>query len=159
MTWVFVEEREGSLGKQDLIGKMYVIFFISRLYCANFTGSSAINLILAFAISLKHRLRFEPYAQYPDLASLISHLDTFAKTAFEEEKDNSTKKPKSTLKMLGEYLGLPFLMEDERIEMRRSKKPLGNLPLEILTYLTAYYSAHVNTSPLKNTAILSNIRE
>lgn len=41
----------------------------------------AMNLLVAYAVALKHSLRFEPYAAYPDLQHLIGHLDTFAKAA------------------------------------------------------------------------------
>lgn len=67
LIWVFVEERHHEseqLGKQDLLGKL-----------------SAINLLIAFAVSLKHRLRFEPATEYLDLAPLVAHLDTMARRA------------------------------------------------------------------------------
>jgi putative membrane protein len=43
------------------------------------------NLILGFAVVVKHRLRFKPYAHYDDIVGLVSHLDTYAKAAFKEE--------------------------------------------------------------------------
>ena len=62
--WVHTKEREGELGKQDLLGKI-----------------ACLNLIIAFAMSLKHKLRFEPYIQYDDLKDLVGHLDTYSKAA------------------------------------------------------------------------------
>lgn len=61
--WVFVKEREApdELGKSDLLGKL-----------------SAINLVNAFSVAMKHRLRFEPATQYMDLAPWVMHLDTMA---------------------------------------------------------------------------------
>jgi hypothetical protein len=132
--WVHVEEREGEQGKQDLLQKV-----------------TAMNLILSFAVALKHRLRFEPYAHYPDIAGLVSHLDTYAKAAYKE--DPSEPKNKSPWKSLGEKLGLPFALSNPRKEMKRSDRPLGNLPLEILTYLSAYFE-EVSTNGQMKSAVL-----
>ena len=68
-------EREGELGKQDLLAKL-----------------TAINLIVAFAVALKHKLRFEPFVHYEDLHSLVAYLDTFAKEAEVPEKHLNPKK-------------------------------------------------------------------
>ena len=68
-------EREGELGKQDLLAKL-----------------TAINLIVAFAVALKHKLRFEPFVHYEDLHNLMAHLDTFAKEAEAPEKHLNQKK-------------------------------------------------------------------
>lgn len=63
---------ESVQGKADLLGKL-----------------SAINLLSAFAVAMKHRLRFEPATSYVDLAPLVRHLDTMAGRA-----DQATLKPK-----------------------------------------------------------------
>ena len=60
--WVHTEERKGKHSKSDLVGKI--------------TG---LNMIIAFSVALKHKLRFEPYIQYDDLFDLVSHLDTSSK--------------------------------------------------------------------------------
>lgn len=77
--WIFVQERHhndaSDLGKSDLLGKL-----------------SAINLLNAFAMAVKHRLRFEPATQYVDLAPLVVHLDTMAGRA---EQGPLMPKPKS----------------------------------------------------------------
>ncbi|KAJ8118478.1 hypothetical protein OPT61_g563 [Boeremia exigua] len=64
LIWVHAEERHNDpcLGKSDLLAKI-----------------SCLNAIVAYAVALKHRLRFEPYAQYEDLQHAIAHLDTLAK--------------------------------------------------------------------------------
>ncbi|KAL8709726.1 MAG: hypothetical protein Q9220_005512 [cf. Caloplaca sp. 1 TL-2023] len=132
--WIHVEERhekDSQLGKADLLGKV-----------------SALNLILAFAVALKHRLRFEPYAQYEDLEPLVSHLSTFAGDAF--DPDTSDDKPKTSWKRGGEYLGLTFAESNPRKAIKRSKKNLGNLPLEILTYMSAYIDSTIKTEQLPN---------
>lgn len=69
LIWVHANEREGELGKQDLLAKL-----------------TAINLIVEFAVVLKHKLKFEPFVHYEDLHNLVAHLDTFAKEAEVPEK-------------------------------------------------------------------------
>ena len=95
------------------------------------------NLILAFAVSLKHKLRFEPYTNYDDLSGLVDHLNTFAKEA-EDPAIHSMQKH-STWKSIGSYLGVSFAESNPRKVLKKSKKPLGNLPLEIQMYLAAYF--------------------
>lgn len=95
------------------------------------------NLVVAFAVALKHKLRFEPYTDHEDLVDLIAHIDTLARTATEDQ--DMTKPKKYTIfKAIGENLGLSFATSNPRKMLKRSEKPLGNLPLEILCYLTAY---------------------
>lgn len=94
------------------------------------------NLILAFAVSLKHKLRFEPDVGYEDLAGLVAHLDTFAKEAHDRQVVQPPKK--TPWKSVGEYLGVSFAESNPRKLIKRSKKPLGHLPLEILNHLSAY---------------------
>lgn len=97
---------------------------------------SGINLIRGFSLALMHKLRFEPYAHYDDIIGHIGHLDTYAKDAYDPDLIN--RPPKTPWKRVGEYLGIPFAESNPRKDMKRAKKPVGNLPLEILTYLSAY---------------------
>ncbi|PBP28314.1 UPF0187 domain membrane protein [Diplocarpon rosae] len=136
--WIHVEERDGEPGTDDLLQKI-----------------SAINLIHAYAVALKHRLRFEPYAHYPDLAGLVSHLDTYAKAAHKDEHLVSQKK--SPWKSLGEHLGLPFAMSNPRKEMKRSASPLGNLPMEIMAYLSAYFETVANNGQMKSAVMAGQV--
>jgi len=64
LIWIHADEREGELKKKDLPARI-----------------SAVNLIAAFSVALKHKLRFEPYVHYDDLKHLVRHLDTYAKAA------------------------------------------------------------------------------
>lgn len=128
--WVHGMEREGEVGKQDLLAKM-----------------TAMNLIVAFAVALKHRLRFEPYSGYDDLAGLIGHLDTFAKEATKPETVLHQKS--GTLKSIGEYLGVSFAESNPRKLLKKANKPLGNLPLEVLTYLASYIDETIENGLLK----------
>jgi hypothetical protein len=97
-----------------------------------------LNLVVAFAQALKHRLRFEPYTHYGDLKDLVQHLDTFAREATELEPHRSDPGPASFWKSWGQYLGLSFAMSNPRKTLKRARYPLGNLPLEILSHLQVY---------------------
>ncbi|EXJ96334.1 hypothetical protein A1O1_01460 [Capronia coronata CBS 617.96] len=130
--WVHTGERHEiseEQGKADLLGKL-----------------TALNLINAFAVALKHRLRFEPSTEYPDLKPLIGHLQTLAAQA-----DQAQLQPKkhTPWKAAGEYLGISFAQSNPRKLMKRSRDNLGNLPLEILTYLSAYMDEIMNNGQLK----------
>ncbi|KAI0003545.1 UPF0187-domain-containing protein [Xylariaceae sp. FL0662B] len=115
--WIHSIERP-EFAKKDLLAKL-----------------TAMNLVVAFCVSLKHKLRFEPYTYYDDMGDLIDHLDTFAKSATNEQ---SLRPKPGMFKAVGENLGLSFAQSNPRKLMKRTKSPLGNLPLEILCYLTAY---------------------
>ncbi|KAI1821467.1 Bestrophin, RFP-TM, chloride channel-domain-containing protein [Xylaria intraflava] len=117
--WLNAVERPEA-AKDDLLGKL-----------------TAMNLIIAFAVALKHKLRFEPYTYYEDLVDLVSHIDTFAKTATEDQ-DVAQPRRYTIFKSVGENLGLSFATSNPRKTLKRSNKPLGNLPLEIICYLTSY---------------------
>ncbi|CAI6250273.1 unnamed protein product [Periconia digitata] len=118
--WINVKEREGQ-EKDDLLAKI-----------------TALNLIVAFARALKHRLRFEPYTHYNDIRDLVKHLNTFAREATELEPDRDEAHKKSFWKSYGEYLGVSFAMSNPRKMIKRAEHPLGNLPLEILNHLAVY---------------------
>lgn len=142
--WVHTAERHEvseEQGKADLLGKL-----------------AALNLLNAFAVALKHRLRFEPSVDYPDLQPLIGSLYTLA-----SEADQTTLKEKthSPWKEAGEYLGISFAESNPRKLIKRSTENLGNLPLEILTYLGAYMDDIIQngqlTLPIHQTHVMNNI--
>lgn len=116
--WIHTEERDGKQGKQDLIAKV-----------------ACLNMIIAFAVALKHRLRFEPYIQYDDLNDLVSHLDTFARQA---GAPLQRKEHVNFCKKMGELLRIPMARSNPRKELKKATRPLGNLPLEILSYMSTY---------------------
>jgi hypothetical protein len=115
------------------------------------------NLILSFAIALKHKLRFEPHVAYEDLVPIAGYLDTFAKNAHDPELLKSRKK--SALKATGEYLGVPFAESNPRKLIKRSKKPLGNLPLEILNHLSAYIDMCVRNGTFPSPTHQAQVRK
>lgn len=148
-----VDERPGH-EKEDLLAKMSV--FSSQSYISTNWSSTGINLILAFAIALKHKLRFEPYQHYADITSLTSHLDTFAKLA-SEAPEAQVEKPKTTWKQAGEFLGMTLATSNPRKAIKRATKPLGNLPLEILIYLSAYIEGVSVNESLKSAIVFGQI--
>lgn len=141
--WIHAKEREGELGKEDLLNKL-----------------SALNLLNAYACSIKHRLRFEPGIDYPDLRDRVEFLDTFARAA---EVDIPAPADKKKLKAVGEYLGVTFAESNPRKRIKRSKKPLGNLSLEILNHIAAYVHSLIENDTLnvglyQNQAITSIVQ-
>jgi predicted membrane chloride channel (bestrophin family) len=106
------------LGKEDLLGKL-----------------AAIQLINAFAVALKHRLRFEPSTDYPDLAPLVNNLETLAGEA---DQAHLHQPRISRIKSIGQSLGIPMAESNPRKLLKRSKENLGNTPLEIITYISSY---------------------
>ncbi|KAF3941217.1 hypothetical protein ABW19_dt0205184 [Dactylella cylindrospora] len=123
LIWVHFREREGEHAEDDLLGKI-----------------TAINLLLAFCVSLKHKLRHQPEYDYKDLQGLISNLETFAREVH-KDGDLPPRKALTTPQRISSYLGITFL---EKHPVRRYKayqragKHHGNLPLEIMTYLSSY---------------------
>jgi ion channel-forming bestrophin family protein len=107
---------------------------------------TALNLLNAFACSVKHRLRFEPGIDYPDLRERVEFLDTFAKAADVDIPPPSTR---GKAKAVGEYLGVTFAESNPRKRIKRSKKPLGNLSLEILNHISCYIHSIIENETLK----------
>ncbi|KEF51045.1 uncharacterized protein A1O9_12895 [Exophiala aquamarina CBS 119918] len=135
LIWIHIPERheeDRALGKADVLAKL-----------------TAMNLINAFAVSLKHRLRFEPAANYPDLAPLIGSIRTLA-----QEADQSALKPRepSSWKAASEYLDIPLGLSNPRKIIKQSKDNLGNIPLETLGYLSAYVEETIQNGQLKTGA-------
>lgn len=104
------------IGKNDLLGKI-----------------SCLNLIAAYAVALKHKLRFEPGMHYDDLQYIIGHLDTYAKAA-----EQPVRKRQNIFKTTGQFLGVPMAEDNPRKLLKKARVPIGNLPLEILSHLSAY---------------------
>jgi hypothetical protein len=89
-----------------------------------------------------HRLRFEPYIDYDDLRGYVDYLQTYARDASVDLNGSRPKPGKfHKLKRLGQILGLSFTIDNPRSQMKKAHKPLGNLPLELLIYLQAYFDS------------------
>ncbi|KAL7269134.1 hypothetical protein RUND412_008217, partial [Rhizina undulata] len=123
--WVHVKEREGEEGKDDLLCKL-----------------TAINLIMAFCQAVKHKLRHEPEYDYEDLRPYIDNLNTFAKTVHKSDIPISRNHRATTIyEFCGEYLGVSFFQNNPQERIKKAAKQgkhHGNLPLEIMTYLSSY---------------------
>lgn len=82
---------------------------------------------------------------YDDLKHLVGHLDTFARNA--DQPDD--KKKQSIFKTAGQFLGLPMAESNPRKMLKRSRVPLGNLPLEILNHLSVYMKSIYDNGTFK----------
>ncbi|PSR81782.1 Bestrophin, RFP-TM, chloride channel-domain-containing protein [Coniella lustricola] len=141
--WIHGKERPDTTDK-DVLAKL-----------------TAINLITAFAVAVKHKLRFEPYTNYEDISSLVGHLDTFAYHATRETPDLARHRHINPAKATGEYLGISFAASNPRKAIKKATRPLGNLPLEILSYLASYIDETVEngqlTIPMQQTLAYNNL--
>lgn len=148
LLWIHGNEREGELGKQDLLAKL-----------------SAINLILGFCQSVKYKLRHSIEYDYEDLGPLIGPLDTFAKRARgadqpASEYNREHRKKKNPFKTWGEFLGVPFASSNPQKEIKKArlaKKHHGNLPYEILNNLGSFIEESLRLKTLDNPVILGQI--
>lgn len=123
MIWLNIDEKEDSV-KETLLEKI-----------------SAINLISTFAIALKHRLRFEPAVDYPDLKIPIMHLNGI--TARKSNQAQLHARPQTLSGRLGEWLGISFWRSNPREVLKRTSDNLGNVPHEILLHLNTYINKAV----------------
>ncbi|CAN8095227.1 unnamed protein product [Discula destructiva] len=141
--WIHTKERPDMVEK-DVLAKL-----------------TALNLLTAYAVALKHKLRFEPYTNYEDLNSLVGHLDTFALHATKETPDAAAQRRPHKFKALGEYLGVSFAASNPRKAIKKAKRPLGNLPLEILGYLASFIDEIIENGqlsvPMQQTLAYNNL--
>jgi len=126
--WIHSKERPDQ-GKDDLLAKI-----------------AGLNLIVAFSVALKRSLRFEPYLD-DELRGYIGHLPTFALEA--STADAPTTSTPGLLKSVGQHLGVSFAESNPMKILKKSDKPLGNLPLEILSYLATFVDELVENGQLK----------
>lgn len=125
LVWVHAKERPES-EKEDLLGKVALC-----------------NMLVSFAVALKHRLRFEPYTAYGDLGPRIQHLKVMADAA----ETRHVQEP-SALRLIGLILGLSMAESNPRELTKDPKQPLGNIPLEILTYCSTYIKSIIENGTL-----------
>ena len=122
---------------------------------------SSMNMVVAFSVALKHSLRFEPFTAYPDLQHLVGHLDTLAKEATATAPESALPKQKGFFKEVGEYLGVSFAASNPRKALKKSRAPLGNMPLEILNHLAVTIDQMVRneqlTIPMQQTLAYNNL--
>lgn len=98
-------------------------------------------------IATKYRLRRQLGYEYPDLVPYIQHLSTFAKTAYLADGPLQEKQW-SRIRRVAVDLGIPGARQDPHICDHKGPKYHGNLPLEILTYLSAYVNEAVAQNAL-----------
>jgi hypothetical protein len=127
--WIHCREREGDQGKADLLGKI-----------------TCLNMLAALPVALKHRVKFEPYIDYDDMRGYVDYLDTYAREA--NVGVSTVPKPVTKLKKLGQILDLPIAIDNPRAEIKKARRPLGNLALEMLVYLQSYMDAIIDAKQL-----------
>jgi len=112
---------------------------------------SAINMLLAYCVALKHHLREERGTYYDDLYPLVKHLPRHHHHFTNDGRPPSHRRSISPFSMLA---GSKFTHTDSRYEdeeipsslFKHDQRDLacqgtlvqGNLPLEIANYLTNY---------------------
>lgn len=103
---------------------------------------------------MKHKIRHQPEYDYADLKPLINHLETYSKKAITGDVPaaiyNSRLKTKG-FSHWAEYLGLPFCTSNPRAALKQYAKVgihHGNLPLEIMNYLSAYIQSRVKSESI-----------
>ncbi|KAK7992986.1 UPF0187-domain-containing protein [Apiospora saccharicola] len=144
LVWVHVDEREDH-EKEDVLDKV--------AFC---------NMLVAFAVALKHQLRFEPFTCYDDVDPLVRHLPLTAHEAPVREEPRP-----SAWKVSGWVLGLTMTEPNPRRFVKEAPRPLGNVPLELLAHCSAYVKRVVDngtfarvpyqTSALNTIAMLHDI--
>ncbi|KAK6840148.1 hypothetical protein PG987_006014 [Apiospora arundinis] len=120
--WLHVRNRPGE-EKESLLEKL-----------------TAMNLLVAYCVALKHKLRFEPYTHYEDLQDLVEHLDTLGKTA--TESGVFEPKEPNFFKAAGERLGLNFATSNPRKVIKRAREE------GILCYIASYIDDKVEEATL-----------
>jgi putative membrane protein len=122
---------------------------------------TSMNLVVAFAISLKHTLRFEPYSSYPDLQTLVGHLQTFSLEATKADPEMQKPRKKNFFKEMGEYLGVSFAASNPRKALKKASRATGNLPLEILNHLAITVDTMIRRGqldiPMQQTLAYNNL--
>lgn len=141
--WIHVKERDGEEGKEDILAKLYCHRLLSN-------GRTAINMSLGYVISTKYRLRRQLGYDYPDLVPYIRNLDTFAKTAYLADGP-LPEKAWSRLRRVGVDIGIPGARPDP-LENDKGAKYHGNLPFEILTYMSAYVDLVISSGSIPSPA-------
>ncbi|KAK5936571.1 hypothetical protein PMZ80_011169 [Knufia obscura] len=142
LIWLHVVERDDP--EHPEYAKRYLLSKIS-----------AIQLINAFCIALKRRLRFGPAVDYPDLRNLVVHLEgTMASRA---DQDALKQQNPSAMKRFGNNLGVTIAASNPRKLIKRSTDNLGNLPHEMLSHLTAYLESIIQGQDAMPTLCCQNL--
>jgi len=107
---------------------------------------------IGFAIAMKYRLRRQWGYEYPDLVPYIQNLDTLARTAY--LRDGALlEKPWGPVRRVLVDFGIPGARPDPCAATIRGPRYHGNLPLEILTYLSAYADIIISGGQMASPAV------
>jgi ion channel-forming bestrophin family protein len=105
---------------------------------------------LGFVIATKYRLRRQLGYNYPDLVPYIQNLSTFAKTAYLADGP-LPEHTWSRLRRVAVDVGVPGARPDPQ-KSDKGPKYHGNLPFEILTYLSASVDIVISSGALPSPA-------
>lgn len=89
------------------------------------------------------------------MKDMIAHLHTFAHEAFDHSEE--CYEQKGYLQAFGEYLGITFAHSNPRKALYQSKKPMGNLPLEILNHLSVWTQTTMEIGNLEVLGVAGSI--
>ena len=144
--WIHAKERDGELGKEDILAKLFISMMIFL------TLSTSINMALGFVIATKYRLRRQLGYDYPDLIPYIQNLPTVAKASYLAD-GSLPQKQWSRLRRVCVDIGIPGARPDVLKHTRRGPKYHGNLPFEILSYLSAYADIVISSGSMPSPAV------
>jgi ion channel-forming bestrophin family protein len=104
-------------------------------------------LALGFATATKYRLRRKLGYEYPDLVPYIQNISTLAQKAYLADGPLS-EQPWSSIRRVCVDLDLPGALPDPCKGTERGLKYHGNLPYEILVYISAYVDIVISAGGL-----------
>ena len=94
-------------------------------------------MAIGFSVATKYRLRRQWGYEYPDLIPYIQNIDTFAKNAYLTDGP-LPEECWSSLRRVAVDFDIPGARPDPCARICRGPKYHGNLPVEILVYLSTY---------------------
>jgi ion channel-forming bestrophin family protein len=109
-------------------------------------------MALGFVVATKYRLRRQLDYNYDDLVPYIKNLSTFAKAAFEVDGP-CHEEEWSSLRRVAVDIGVPGARPDPCKRTQRGPKYHGNLPFEILAYLSAYADIVISSGAMPSPAV------
>jgi ion channel-forming bestrophin family protein len=109
-------------------------------------------MAIGFAIATKYRLRRQWGYEYPDLVPYIQNLDTFARRAY--IKDGPLHEEHwSSLRRVAVDFGIPGARPDPCARTCKGTKYHGNLPVEILEYLSAFIEILISSGRMPSVPV------
>ena len=115
-------------------------------------------MTIGFAIATKYRLRRQWGYEYPDLVPYIQNLDTFARRAYINDGPLQ-EEHWSPLRRVAVDFGIPGARPDPCARTCKGTKYHGNLPVEILEYLSAYIEILLSSGRMPSIPVQIQVTE